>query len=340
MRCLRERLWMGVCLLLAAGGVHAQQPELRTVTFDSPAVQRTMKYNILLPAGYEATTARYPVLYLLHGVGSNYTAWGLENEAPFYAGLYGDLIVVMPDVGNTWYVNWAAAEGEASHNWETYIVEDVIGHVDTHFRTINQREGRAISGLSMGGYGAFMLGLRHPERFISIGSTSGYLGYARTAATSLRNPLSRTPRRRARSSKLTEGLAQYQHRADSTIGIPGFSSPHERTPRGRPFASLEQAEAHDPFKLVAQIPPDQLPHIYLDCGTDDTLRGFATEFAQVLLEKAIPFNYMQMSGQHDAAYWMQALGHMMPIQYEVMRRALGERPTAVAAHVQAPSSTH
>ena len=85
----------------------AQDLELRTVDFFSPSVERAMKYNIVLPRGYETSSERYPVLYLLHGLTQNYTAWGLTNGTPFYAGLYDDLIVVMPDGGNSWYVNWA-----------------------------------------------------------------------------------------------------------------------------------------------------------------------------------------------------------------------------------------
>ena len=62
--------------------------------------------------------------------------------------------------------------------WEDYIVKDLIGHVDGTYRTIAKREGRAINGLSMGGYGALMLGLRHPDMFCSIGSHSGALAFA------------------------------------------------------------------------------------------------------------------------------------------------------------------
>ena len=120
----------------------AETLELETVKFFSPAVGRTMHYNILLPRGYESSSQRYPVLYLLHGLGQNYTTWGLANGSPFYAGLYDDLIVVMPDVGNSWYVNWAESEGGQRNNWEDHIIQDVVSHVDWSFRTIARREGR------------------------------------------------------------------------------------------------------------------------------------------------------------------------------------------------------
>ena len=144
---------------------NAQELDLQTVEFHSAAIDRTTKYNILLPREYHASTNRYPVLYLLHGLTQNYTAWGLSNGAPFYAGLYDDLIVVMPDAGNSWYTNWEESEDGQANNWADHIVKDVINHVDWKFRTIARREGRAITGLSMGGYGALTLGLRNPDLF-------------------------------------------------------------------------------------------------------------------------------------------------------------------------------
>src|SRR5262249_29720396 len=126
-------------LLLACGALGllfpttaaAQPPPVKTVEFPSEAVGRTMKYNVVLPAKYEATQDRYPVLYLLHGLTSNYTAWA-RMKVPEYARAY-DLIVVMPDVGNSWYVNWAQSEDGQKNRWEDCIVKDLIGHVDATY---------------------------------------------------------------------------------------------------------------------------------------------------------------------------------------------------------------
>ena len=90
---------LAVLLLSLATTVFAQAP-LNTVEFYSPAVDRTMKYNIVLPAEYESSNERYPVLYLLHGLTGNYTNWGNQG-VPAYAAVFDDLIVVMPDVGNS-----------------------------------------------------------------------------------------------------------------------------------------------------------------------------------------------------------------------------------------------
>ena len=304
---------VGALLALVAGAASAQDVPVATVELFSPAVERTMKYNIVLPPDYETSDERYPVLYLLHGLSQNYTSWS-RLGAPFYAHEIGGLIVVMPDGGNSWYVNWAeSAEGE-KNDWEDHIVRDIVGHVDANYRTIARREGRAIAGLSMGGYGALTLGLRNSEMFISIGSTSGALEHARQATERLRVGIVGS-----RPERSTE--------VNPAIGIPGFGSQDERTPHGREFTTVEQAEAYDPFLLVNTIPRHRMPHIYLDSGTEDDLIQGARALAYVLMQKNFPFDLMQMSGEHNGMYWRQSIGHLMTIQHEVMRRALGERPT-------------
>ena len=312
-------------LLLSVAMVALAQERLSTVEFYSPAVDRTMKYNIVLPAEYDSSNERYPVLYLLHGLTQNYTAWGGQG-VPAYAELFGDLIVVMPDGGNSWYINYAENGGGQRNNWEDHIIQDVVGHVDRNFRTIARREGRAITGLSMGGYGGLTLGLRHPEMFISIGSTSGALSYGRDAARRVRGELQPRGAGPQRSPEEQAARDERRRRPNPSIGIEGFSSQVERTPDGRPFVTAEDADAYDPFKLIHQVRPEQLPHIYLDSGTEDGLIRVAREFAQVLFENDIPFDFMQMPGAHNGTYWTQSIGHIMSIQYEVMRRALGERP--------------
>ena len=306
--------------------VAAQPLALDTVEFFSPAVDRTMKYNIVLPRGYDESTQRYPVLYLLHGLTQNYTAWGLSNGTPFYAGLYDDLIVVMPDAGNSWYVNWTAEASGQKNNWEDHIITDVINHVDWNFRTIARREGRAITGLSMGGYGAVTLGLRHPEMFISIGSTSGALEHARQIASRMRGESAPPQAPQLTAAEQAEREAQ-RRRPNPVIGIDGFSSQIERTPDGQEFPTAEAADTYDPFKIIATLDNDVLPHIYLDCGTEDRLIAGARELASILMERDVPFDYMQMGGGHNAAYWIQSLGRITAVQYEVMQRALGQRPS-------------
>jgi putative tributyrin esterase len=300
-------------LFLACVTAEPESGRVQTVSFKSAAVGRTMKYNIYLPADYATSTERYPVLYLLHGLTSNFRAWNFLG-APKYAAEY-DLIVVMPDVGNSWYVNWAKSEEGQKNGWEDFIIRDLIPHVDSAYRTIAEREGRAINGLSMGGYGAMSLGLKHPDLFCSIGSHSGVIGYARS-----------------QKKRLAEGEGPWiiwenrlTDKPDPSIGVEGFSSQVERTPRGQIFLSAEDCDASDPFILVLQTPVEDLPHIYIDCGTEDGLINGARDFIRVLEENKIPFTYAQSGGGHVAAYWAREVGHSMAVQFHIIQRELNNK---------------
>ena len=299
-------------------------PGLQTVEIFSPAVDRRMKFDMVLPENYYRSEERYPVIYLLHGFMQNYTVWGRNLAAAFYARNLNDVILVLPDGGNSWFVNYASSEAGTKNNWEDHIIEDVIGHVDANYRTEARREGRAIAGLSMGGFGAFALGLRHPEMFVSIGSTSGALAHARTAAAAIRDGIDRGPgpRNEERQARIDEADVFISE----IINIPGFSSQRDRTPKGIDFETTEQAQAYDPFSIIYDVPRSQMPHIYLDAGTEDGLLNEARELAQLLMVNNVPFDYMQTQGKHNSEYWRRSIGHMMTIQHEVMQRALGNRP--------------
>jgi S-formylglutathione hydrolase FrmB len=296
--------------------VPAAEPDVRSVSHDAPSVGRTMTYQIAFPAGYGTSgEKRYPVLYLLHGLTSNYLAWANLGAAKSADGL--DLIVVMPDAGNSWYANWAeSAEGQ-KNAWEDYIIKDLIGHVDATYRTIPTREGRAINGLSMGGYGALMLGLRHPDMFCSIGSHSGALGFARSAGERIRS-----------GRPAPERPAPKDDRPNPRIATEGFRSQGERTPKGKLFVKPEDADAYDLFKLVLAVPKDKLPHVVLDCGTEDRLIGANREFARLLMENNIPFVFGQSPGGHVPAYWSREVRTSMAIQSSILRRNLAAKQAA------------
>jgi predicted peptidase len=307
-RPLSLPLWGAYWLLFPAVALAQQAQPVQTVEFNSDSVGRKMKYNIVLPTRYEQTNDRYPVLYLLHGYSSNYTAWA-RMRVPEYARAY-DLIVVMPDAGNSWYVNWAKSEDGQKNRWEDAIIKDLIGHVDATYRTIGRREGRAINGLSMGGYGGLMLGLRHPDLFCSIGSHSGAVAFVKTMGERMKKGED-TPRPKRELSS----------NPDPRIGIEGFSSQVERSPKGQMFATPEDCAAYDPFELVLKVPRDRLPHIYLDCGTEDRLIDGSQAFVKLLMDNKIPFTYAQSGGGHTAPYWAREVGHSMAVQYAILVRS-------------------
>lgn len=309
---LRSLCIAGMIAMLLPIYLQAQQPNVKTVSFESESVGRTMKYNLVLPARYEQGTERYPVLYLLHGLTSNYTAWALM-KVPEYARTM-DVIVIMPDVGNSWYVNWSKSDEGQKNNWEDAIIKDLISHVDSTYRTVVRREGRAINGLSMGGYGGMMLGLKHPDLFCSIGSHSGALGFAKSYGERLQQGKD--------SPKSTRTPSDVPN---PNIGIKGFSSQKERTPLGVCFANGEECDNYDPFKLVLKIPKDKLPHIYFDCGTEDRLITSNLEFVKVLTDNKIPFTFGESAGGHVPPYWIREVGYSMAMQYAQMQREMAKK---------------
>lgn len=137
-----------------------------TLTFFSQALRKQSHMVVVFPDRI-AHSGPYPVLYLLHGLGDDHTTWTRMTSLERHVGRL-PLIVAMPDAHRSFYCD--AAYGLA---YDQYIVEDVIGTVDRLFHTRNQRVGRCIGGLSMGGYGAVKLALKYPALFISATGHSG-----------------------------------------------------------------------------------------------------------------------------------------------------------------------
>jgi S-formylglutathione hydrolase FrmB len=156
----------------------SQQLDSRLVQLQlsTPALKSPTGVRVLLPADYnQQTDRRYAVLYLLHGAQGNDTDWTTVGDAEaITAG--APLIVVMPDGGKGgWYTNWVNRRAYGPPEWETYHVNELIPWIDDHYRTIAARDGRAIAGLSMGGFGAMSYASRHPDLFAWAGSFSGAL---------------------------------------------------------------------------------------------------------------------------------------------------------------------
>lgn len=149
-------------------------PRLLQLTLQTPALNDPTGVRVLLPTGYASQPhRRYPVLYLLNGSLGSDTDWTeLGNAEAATAGL--PLIVVMPDGGEGgYYTDWYNNGRYGPPEWETYHIYELLPWIDAHFRTIVSRSGRAIAGLSMGGFGAFSYAARHPDLFVAAASFSG-----------------------------------------------------------------------------------------------------------------------------------------------------------------------
>ena len=152
----------------------AKSATVDTVEIYSNSMHHTIKAVIIKPNGYQSNTSkRYPVIYLLHGAFQNYSNW--IKYVPHIQQLADQcqLLIVCPDGGfNSWYFD---SPIDSTYRYETFVAKEVPEFIDGAYHTIANRNGRAITGLSMGGHGGLFLAFRHSETFSACGSTSGAL---------------------------------------------------------------------------------------------------------------------------------------------------------------------
>ena len=151
--------------------------QLYEVVVSSDEVRGNQRVRILLPEDYTTSgnTRRYPVLYLLHGAHQNASAWSTDGTAQNITG-NTSLISIMPNgdpVG--FYTNWILPGNSTPQNWQIFHMEEVVPWVDMNLRTVVNKQGRAIAGLSMGGYGAIHYAQLYSDHFIYAASFSGPL---------------------------------------------------------------------------------------------------------------------------------------------------------------------
>ena len=147
--------------------------------------------------------------------------------------------------------------------------------------------------------------------FCSIGSQSGAVAFAKNIGEQIKT--GKEPSRPRREPSKTP---------DARVGIPGFSSQAERSPKGKAFATVEDCMAHDPFQLLLKVPLDKLPHIYVDCGTEDRLLADNQAFAKLAMDHKIPIVYSESKGAHNGGYWSREVGLAMAVQGAILDRNL------------------
>ena len=141
---------------------------------------RAQEAYVYLPQSYSSSARRYPVLYLLHGFPGRPLAFietvqmGVVDDV-FTTRRHEPAILVMPfgSTGTFTDEEWVNGVGAGNH-WATFVSRDLVRYVDAHYRTIATPRGRALGGLSEGGYGAINIALHHPREFSVVESWSGY----------------------------------------------------------------------------------------------------------------------------------------------------------------------
>jgi S-formylglutathione hydrolase FrmB len=288
----------------------AAKGKVVTELFQSAALGVPKNVVVYLPAGYDAQPAkRWPVFYYLHGLGGTETNWVKSGKLDAAADSLGlQAIVVMPDGDNGFYVDSDFAvdydacikDGTGllfpdaprmqtcvkQLRYATYITEDLIGWVDRTYRTINTREGRAIAGLSMGGFGALVLGMKHPDLFAAAASHSGV------------------------DALLYAGPHPYERGQVKMVGDVkdwgGKLGPLGGWVRALFGPDIARWRAHDPAALVENVAPNR-PALYLDAGTEDEffLHNGAQLVHDLLVARTIEHTWYIGPGHHTFDFWAE-----------------------------------
>lgn len=279
------RLTLPLLAFLVPISVFAQRdPPVAEFELKSGLLGRSMNYRILYPVTYQypdKRDKRFPVLYLLHGITGNSANWIEKTRLALYATHY-DLFIVMVDGENGWYTDSATVPAD---KYESYILQDLMPDAEKRFRISKERDGRAVAGLSMGGYGAIKFGLKHQEMFALVASMSGAFGATSLTEKELKEP-----------GVIRDSILQ-------TFG---------------PTASATRA-GNDVFKLARELSDERiraLPFIYFDCGTEDFLFQSSRDLAALFVERKIPHEYRHLPGNHSWQYWDRQIKEILKLTAE------------------------
>jgi S-formylglutathione hydrolase FrmB len=168
-----------------AGSAGAGTPgAIGDASFHSVALQGTIHYSVYLPAGYATSGKRYPVIYFLHGLPATSTSYRSIQQVVAAVKASGHPAIVIGAQGaragetDPEWRNWGAGR-----NWETATAKELVRVVDQRYRTIADRSGRALIGISAGGYGATLIALHNPSVYSVVESWSGYFHATNPAGT-------------------------------------------------------------------------------------------------------------------------------------------------------------
>ena len=252
----------------------------------------SVHYCVMLPAGYDAAISghsprRYPVLYFLHGLGDNEQSlfkgggWDLVQDLR-QTGQVSDFLVVAPEGRRTFYINSAGGRVRYSD----FFIREFIPYIESHYSVRRERAARAISGFSMGGYGALRFALAHPELFSSVSAESAAL------VTEMPPPGKSGPLALAFGDPI-----DVHHWNDNS-----------------PFALAKRNQKHIRASGLA---------IYFNCGTGDEF-GFyqgAAELHRQLQAEDIPHEYHLYPGNHGAEYFLAHLPEVLKFHTRIFAAA-------------------
>ena len=261
-------------LLFSQGGKVIDQLSLKSEILGSER-----KYAIYLPSDYDYSNREYPVLYLLHGAGDDHTGWVQFGEVKSItdkankSGVSTSMIIVMPDAqtGKKGYFN----DIDQKWNYEDFFFKEFIPFIEKKYRIKSEKRYRAIAGLSMGGGGAFIYALRHPEMFSSACLLSGYMG----------------------ELSYTEFYEKNKKK-------------HENYKREKLFNYFSN---HNALSVIQNQTDENLKSVrwYIDCGDNDFLYEGNSLVHIALKKRGVPHEYRVRDGDHNWTYWRSALPEVL-----------------------------
>jgi putative tributyrin esterase len=231
------------------------------VTFYSYSLDRNMTYRVYLPRDVPPGT-KLPTAFLLHGCGTSFRDWSNYSDVGAYAA-HG-LILVMVDGACSYYVNAAL---DAKDKYEDYLVRDLISDTESRFPVLRSREGRAIVGVSMGGYAAVKLAFTRPDLFAFAGAIS---------------PAIDVPSRGFEVRRWWQSM-----RFRTTFGASGS----------------ETRLQSDPFVLIKSADPARTPYLYITAGEQESLLPPIRRFVALLKLRDYAFEFHTKPGGHDWNEW-------------------------------------
>lgn len=273
----------------------SQGKTMESLIVQSKLLGKDIRYSIYLPADYASSQRSYPVLYLLHGYSDDETGWTQFGELQKIAdqtiakGDATQMIIAMPDAGVSWYINDAA--GKVSY--EDFFVNEFIPYIDSFYKTRSKRQYRAVAGLSMGGYGSLVYGMKHPDLFSACA------------------PLSAAVWNDAHIVDMTNGDWK-NYRFNELFG----------TDLGGKSRLTDTWNRNAVLKLASNIAVDKLNQVryYIDCGDDDFLIKGNMELHAILLDRKVKHEFRIRDGAHNWPYWRSALPEVLRFVSESFHR--------------------
>lgn len=256
---------------------------------------------VYLPPSYMTSpNRRYPVVYFLHGYAAHAETYWKSLSVPAAAdaavadGSAHEMILVLPDAF-TVYDGSMFSNSPTTGDWETYVAQDLITYIDSHYRTIADRSARGLAGHSMGGYGTVRIGMKHPEAFSVL--------YAMSSCCLMNDPQRLLPGASANqppSGALAHALsAQAAAWAPDTTNPPAYFDLPTKDGGLQPLIAAKWA-TNSPLLMVDQYVPGLKKYraIAIDVGTKDPFLTTNTQLDQALTRLGVTHTFESYDGDH------------------------------------------